>query len=56
MQSITGIPKCKDGQNPATWMLEVSSTTVESQLDIDFAVIYEKSDLYRYVISFCYLF
>ncbi|KAL1819090.1 hypothetical protein ACET3Z_013959 [Daucus carota] len=46
-ESISGIPKCKDGQNPATWMLDVSSAAVESQLDIDFAEIYEKSDLYR---------
>lgn len=50
LQSISGIPKCKDGQNPATWMLDVSSAAVESQLDIDFAEIYEKSDLYRYAV------
>ncbi|XP_074353091.1 pleiotropic drug resistance protein 2-like isoform X2 [Apium graveolens] len=46
-ESISGIPKCKDSQNPATWMLEISSAVAESKLDVDFAEIYEKSVLYR---------
>ncbi|MCH84247.1 pleiotropic drug resistance protein 2-like, partial [Trifolium medium] len=36
-EAISGIPKIKDGYNPATWMLEISSPTVESQLSVDFA-------------------
>ncbi|KDP34703.1 hypothetical protein JCGZ_10908 [Jatropha curcas] len=44
---VPGVPKIKDGYNPATWMLEVSSTAVEAQLDVDFAEIYVTSDLYR---------
>ncbi|KAG2674487.1 hypothetical protein I3843_13G123100 [Carya illinoinensis] len=46
-ESIQGVPKIKDGYNPATWMLEVSSTAVEGQLDIDFAEVFANSDLYR---------
>ncbi|KAJ0493069.1 putative ABC transporter, AAA+ ATPase domain, ABC-2 type transporter, ABC-transporter [Helianthus annuus] len=46
-QKISGITRIKDGQNPATWMLEVSSSTVEAQLNVDFASIYAQSELYR---------
>ncbi|KAL0401568.1 UNVERIFIED_CONTAM: Pleiotropic drug resistance protein 2 [Sesamum latifolium] len=46
-ESIQGVPKIKDGYNPATWMLEVSSSTVETQLGLDFAEIYSNSDLHR---------
>ncbi|XP_024019277.1 pleiotropic drug resistance protein 2 [Morus notabilis] len=46
-EAIPGVPKIKEGYNPATWMLEVSSTAVESQLNVDFAEIYANSDLYK---------
>ncbi|XP_040992884.1 pleiotropic drug resistance protein 2-like [Juglans microcarpa x Juglans regia] len=46
-EAIQGVPKIKKGYNPATWMLEVSSTSVEGQLDIDFAEVFASSDLYR---------
>ncbi|CAI9273161.1 unnamed protein product [Lactuca saligna] len=46
-ESIPGVNKIKEGQNPATWMLEVSSSTVEAQLGVDFADIYVNSDLYE---------
>ncbi|CAK9176883.1 unnamed protein product [Ilex paraguariensis] len=46
-ESIPGVTKIRDGYNPATWMLEISSATVEAQLDVDFAEIYANSDLYR---------
>ncbi|PIN08713.1 Pleiotropic drug resistance proteins (PDR1-15), ABC superfamily [Handroanthus impetiginosus] len=46
-ESIPGVPKIKYGYNPATWMLEVSSSAVEAQLGWDFAEIYSKSDLHR---------
>ena len=46
-QAIAGIPKIEDGYNPATWMLEISSPVVESQLDIVFAELYNKSSLYQ---------
>ncbi|KAI3734636.1 hypothetical protein L6452_14110 [Arctium lappa] len=46
-QSFPGVTKIKDGQNPATWMLEVTSSTVEARLGVDFAEIYANSELYR---------
>ncbi|KAK2994423.1 hypothetical protein RJ640_009650 [Escallonia rubra] len=47
-EAIPGVPKIKDGYNPATWMLEVSSPAAEVQLNVDFAEIYANSDLYRH--------
>ena len=49
MKAIPGVEKIKDGYNPATWMLEVTSTTKELALGIDFTNIYKHSDLYRCV-------
>ncbi|GMI77981.1 PLEIOTROPIC DRUG RESISTANCE 1, pleiotropic drug resistance 1, ATP-binding cassette G29 [Hibiscus trionum] len=46
-EAIPGIPKIKEKQNPATWMLEVSSEAVETQLGIDFAEHYKSSSLYQ---------
>ncbi|WRX12870.1 ABC transporter-like [Theobroma cacao] len=46
-EAVPGVPKIKEGYNPATWMLEISSTAVEAQLDVDFSEIYAKSELYR---------
>eukprot|EP00257_Ricinus_communis_P021346 XP_015580817.1 pleiotropic drug resistance protein 2 [Ricinus communis] len=46
-ESVPGVAKIKEGYNPATWMLEVTTTTVEAQLDVDFAEIYANSALYR---------
>ncbi|KZV47168.1 pleiotropic drug resistance protein 2-like [Dorcoceras hygrometricum] len=46
-EAIEGVPKIKVGTNPATWMLDVSSATVEAQHGVDFAEIYSKSGLYR---------
>ncbi|KAE8728223.1 Pleiotropic drug resistance protein 3 [Hibiscus syriacus] len=42
-----GVSKIKDCYNPATWMLEVTTTAQELALGVDFADIYGKSDLYR---------
>ncbi|EEC70582.1 hypothetical protein OsI_01785 [Oryza sativa Indica Group] len=46
-EGIEGISKIKDGYNPATWMLEVTSTTQEEMLGIDFSEIYKRSELYQ---------
>ncbi|WOK93915.1 ABC transporter G family member 39 [Canna indica] len=46
-EGIEGVRKIKDGYNPATWMLEVSTLAQEEMLGIDFAEIYRNSDLYR---------
>ncbi|CAI0407524.1 unnamed protein product [Linum tenue] len=45
--AVPGVPRIKDGYNPATWMLEVSSPSMELQLDVDFAQIYANSSLYQ---------
>ncbi|XWS08431.1 hypothetical protein CRYUN_Cryun40dG0002000 [Craigia yunnanensis] len=46
-EGIPGVPKIKDNYNPATWMLEVTSTSVEAELKLDFASIYKESHLYK---------
>ncbi|KAF5758174.1 putative pleiotropic drug resistance protein PDR/CDR [Helianthus annuus] len=46
-EAIDGISKIKDGYNPATWMLEVSTTAQELALGVDFTEIYRKSELYK---------
>ncbi|KAH9617937.1 hypothetical protein KSS87_004826 [Heliosperma pusillum] len=46
-QAISGVPRIKDGYNPATWMLDVTTPQVESQLDVDFADFYARSSLYQ---------
>ncbi|XP_058751871.1 pleiotropic drug resistance protein 1-like [Vicia villosa] len=46
-ESINGVSKIKDGYNPATWMLEVTSTAQEYNLGVDFTDLYKNSDLYR---------
>ncbi|GMP94686.1 hypothetical protein CsSME_00044052 [Camellia sinensis var. sinensis] len=46
-EGINGISKIKDGYNPATWMLEVTSPAQESTLGINFAEVYRNSELYR---------
>ncbi|KAH7512125.1 hypothetical protein FEM48_Zijuj12G0057400 [Ziziphus jujuba var. spinosa] len=45
--AVPGVPKIKDGYNPATWMLEVTAPAVEAQLNVDFAEIYANSPLYQ---------
>jgi energy-coupling factor transporter ATP-binding protein EcfA2 len=42
-QAIPGVPRIKDNYNPSTWMLEVTSTSMEVQLGVDFARIYRES-------------
>ncbi|KAL3609405.1 hypothetical protein D5086_000425, partial [Populus alba] len=44
---IEGVSKIKDGYNPATWMLEVTSSSQEMALGVDFADIYKNSDLFQ---------
>ncbi|XP_048611052.1 ABC transporter G family member 33 isoform X3 [Brassica napus] len=46
-ESISGVAKIKDNYNPATWMLEVTSQSVEIELNMDFAKIYKESALYN---------
>ncbi|KAK1376049.1 hypothetical protein POM88_032242 [Heracleum sosnowskyi] len=46
-EAIQGINKIKDGYNPATWMLEVTASSQEMILGVDFTAIYHNSDLYK---------
>ncbi|KAI3727207.1 hypothetical protein L1987_67018 [Smallanthus sonchifolius] len=46
-EAIDGVSKIKDGYNPATWMLEVSTTAQELALGVDFTEIYRNSELYK---------
>ncbi|CAL1376770.1 unnamed protein product [Linum trigynum] len=46
-EEIPGVSKIQDGYNPATWMLEVTTTAQEMSLGVDFTDIYRNSDLYK---------
>ncbi|XP_043718326.1 pleiotropic drug resistance protein 1-like isoform X1 [Telopea speciosissima] len=46
-EAIDGISKIRDGQNPAAWMLEVSSISQEATLGVNFAELYKNSELYK---------
>ncbi|KAF3639315.1 ABC transporter G family member 37 [Capsicum annuum] len=46
-EDISGVPKIQDNYNPATWMLEVTSTSSEAEISIDFAEVYRNSALYQ---------
>ncbi|KAF8393294.1 hypothetical protein HHK36_021535 [Tetracentron sinense] len=46
-EGIQGVSKIKDGYNPATWMLEVTTAAQEVALGVDFTDAYKNSDLYR---------
>jgi len=47
VKSINGVRSIKDGYNPATWMLDVTTMGQEEILGIDFAEIYKISDVFR---------
>ncbi|KAK1305746.1 Pleiotropic drug resistance protein 2 [Acorus calamus] len=42
-EAIPGVPNIKEGQNPAAWMLDVTSTSMEFKLRVDFAALYQNS-------------
>uniref|UniRef100_A0A2N9GKW4 ABC transporter domain-containing protein n=1 Tax=Fagus sylvatica TaxID=28930 RepID=A0A2N9GKW4_FAGSY len=46
-KSIPGVQKIRNNYNPATWMLEVTSTSAEAELGVDFALKYRESALYE---------
>ncbi|XP_058074636.1 pleiotropic drug resistance protein TUR2-like isoform X2 [Magnolia sinica] len=46
-EGINGVSKIKEGYNPATWMLEVTSMAQEGILGINFTETYKNSDLFR---------
>ncbi|XP_022881531.1 ABC transporter G family member 32-like isoform X1 [Olea europaea var. sylvestris] len=46
-EAIQGVQKIRPEYNPATWILEVTSTAEEIRLGLDFAQIYRQSNLFR---------
>ncbi|KAL8555070.1 hypothetical protein ACS0TY_003028 [Phlomoides rotata] len=46
-EGISGVPKIKDGCNPSTWILDVTSASSEAALGIDFSQIYTNSALHE---------
>ncbi|PKA53837.1 Putative pleiotropic drug resistance protein 7 [Apostasia shenzhenica] len=46
-EEIKGVNKITNGYNPATWMLEITNTTQEETLGVNFTKIYRNSDLFR---------
>uniref|UniRef100_A0A5B6YJY6 Putative pleiotropic drug resistance protein 1-like n=1 Tax=Davidia involucrata TaxID=16924 RepID=A0A5B6YJY6_DAVIN len=46
-EEIQGVSKIKDGYNPATWMLEITSSAQEMVVGVDFTEVYRNSELYR---------
>lgn len=46
-KAIPGVEKIRDNYNPAAWMLEVTSSSSEAELGLDFAEIYKKSSLHE---------
>ncbi|XP_068648511.1 ABC transporter G family member 39-like isoform X2 [Aristolochia californica] len=47
LEGINGVSKIKDGYNPATWMLEVTTMAKEEIFGVNFTETYQNSDLYR---------
>lgn len=48
LQRIPGVVPIKDGQNPASWMLETTSAAEEERFGVDFAEVYQRSPLAMY--------
>ncbi|KAG8635775.1 hypothetical protein MANES_16G064000v8 [Manihot esculenta] len=46
-EAVEGVKKIKSGYNPAAWMLEVTSSSEENRLGVDFAEIYRRSNLFQ---------
>ncbi|KAG1360653.1 ABC transporter G family member 45 [Cocos nucifera] len=46
-EAIPGVPKIKNGQNPAAWMLDITSPAMEYTICTDYAEIFHNSSLYR---------
>ncbi|CAN4097540.1 unnamed protein product [Withania somnifera] len=46
-EGINGVPKIKDGYNPATWVFEITTAAQEALLGIDFAELFKNSELHK---------
>ncbi|KAF6154956.1 hypothetical protein GIB67_018393 [Kingdonia uniflora] len=47
IMGISGVQMIKENYNPATWMLEVTNTSAEAELGVDFANLYKESTLFK---------
>ncbi|KAL5184869.1 Pleiotropic drug resistance protein 1 [Glycine soja] len=45
-EAIQGVPKIRDGYNPGTWMLEVTSAKTEATLKVNFTNVYRNSEVF----------
>lgn len=45
-EAIPNVAPIKNGINPATWMLEISTPGAEERLGVNFADIYEQSNVF----------
>lgn len=46
-EAVEGVPPIKEGFNPSTWMLDITSQGSERTIGVDFAQIFAKSELYQ---------
>ncbi|KAL7259858.1 hypothetical protein ACSBR1_005679 [Camellia fascicularis] len=46
-EAVEGVAKIRARYNPAAWMLEVTSSSEENRLGVDFAEIYRRSNLFQ---------
>ncbi|XP_038975955.1 ABC transporter G family member 36-like isoform X2 [Phoenix dactylifera] len=46
-EGIEGVSKIKDGYNPATWMLEMTTLVQEEMLGVNFREVYKNSKLHQ---------
>jgi len=41
------VPSIKDNQNPAAWVLDITSHAMEHAIAVDYCEVYQKSSLYK---------
>ena len=50
-EAIPGVPRCREGLNPATWMLQISTPAMEQRIGVNFADHYAASSAQRYILA-----
>lgn len=48
-EAIPGVPRCREGLNPATWMLQISTPAMEKRIGVNFADHFAISSAHQYV-------
>lgn len=51
-EAIPGVPRCREGLNPATWMLQISTPAMEQRIGVNFADHYAASSAHRYTLAY----